>query len=594
MVQQLEKVTPGRLKARQQEMTVTPDWQDAIRIMEREPGPVALDLETTGLSFNTDRIAVLAMYGQESNTAAIIHLRGQDPDPRLISWLSSPERSFITHNGTQFDIPYLARYDVAYRQPRWYDTLIGEQVIKATDRKDVRVNLKATLARRLKVDIPKDVSHETWMLPELDAQQMRYLADDIYYLPVLRQTQEEKAAEHPGNEYRNGVPDALSFEQTLAPIVSGMIMRGLPIDEQLLAGYLEAQLAAVPEHKTWLEDALGIKNLGHAPSVQAAIEARYGMALPNTRADTLHELTKADGPIAEVATRLLALRKGTKRGGMYGSEKFTQHIWRGKVYGNFWQTGTNTGRFSSSNPNLQQVPRDMRAVFRDPSGELAYVAADYSAIEVRCAAALYQDTELLKALESGDIHTTVAASLFGIPEEEVSKEQRRLAKAGSFNLTFGGGFKKLWLKARADGSEASYADIERFGQQFLSRFRGVDRARQNAYFRADQGRPVALTFPTGLRRVLIPGVDLMGTTILNNTVQATAAAGLKHALLLADERGLSQYLSAVVHDEIVATPPMAEAEEYAAALEQAMIDGMAEVTDAPVAVDAKGTRESWG
>lgn len=583
-------------KAHKASMAVLSDWQEILRVLDKEPGYIGLDLETSGLFFKTERIAVIALYGPETNTAGIIHLRGANPDPRLIDWLSAPERRFITHNGTAFDLLYLNEYGVKYRQPTWYDTLIGEQAVLTTDRKDVSVSLKKALERRLGVTIPKDVDHATWMLPELDEQQMRYLADDIYYLPRLRESQLERAAEQDRKYQRGdgpGVRDALAFEQELAPIVAGMMMRGIPIDPVELSRYLEEQERAIPEHKAWLEERLPGINLNSPVKVKPAINERYGLDLPTTDADTLKELAKGDGELAELATRLLAYRHGTKRGGMYDSDKFRANIHDNRLYGQFVQLGTNTGRFSSRNPNLQQLPRDMRGVFRDPTGAELIVAADYSAIEVRCAADLYQDHELVKALEAEDIHRSTAASIFGIPEAEVTKEQRRMAKAGNFNLLFGGGAKTLYQKARADGSTASFSEIQRFYDQYLSRYAGVQRARTKAYQKADERRPLALTLPTGLRRVLVPGKDLYGTTILNTSVQSMAAAGLKHALKMADQIGLTQYLAAAVHDEIVMTVPRAEAEDAARALEDCMLAGMAIITDAPVAVDAKGG-ESWG
>ena len=152
----------------------------------------------------------------------------------------------------------------------------------------------------------------------------------------------------------------------------------------------------------------------------------------------------------------------------------------------------------------------------------------------------------------------------------------------------------MYMKARADGSKVSRAQVDAFCTQFLGRFKGIAKAREGAFMTANQRRPVPLTFPTGLRKILVPGPELKGTTILNNTVQATAAAGLKMALLLLKERGLSQYLSAVVHDEIILTPPKELLAELRPQLELAMIDGMTMVTDAPVAVESKGDGQSWG
>lgn len=598
-------------KAKREAMTVVSDTAEAMRILDQEPGYVALDLETSGLHYTTDRIAVVAMYGPETNTAAILHYRGEGMPKALVDWLSVPDRQLINHNGTGFDLGFLKAEGVAWDAPKWHDTLIGEQAVLTSGRKNVKVNLKDTLARRLGVHIAKDMSHETWMLPELNDAHMRYLADDIFYLPLLRDAQREKAAEIDYTYQREGWPgvrDAMAFEQDLAPIIAGMMMRGLPIDREALHVYHAEQAAAVPEHEAWLKERLGDGvSLGHSPSVRNAANKAFDLDLDDTRKDTLailaddaKSVADCQSPAQEFAFRLLRYRHATKRERMYDEGFERKYVRNGVLYGTFRQLGTDTGRFSSWNPNLQQLPRDMRHVIADASGELGICAIDYNAIEVRVAADLYQDQALLEACQGEDMHATVAAMLFGDrftdldPNSAAYKELRRIAKSSSFTLTFGGGFRRLYNYVRANGSRASYAEIEAGGRSFLNRFRGVDNARNKAYQRADRAIPIAIWQPTGLLRWLIPGTpEYKGTTLLNNSVQGTAAAGLKQALKLMRERGISQYLAAVVHDEIVTTPPKALLAEVREIQTACMIEGMRMVTDAPVAVEAKGG-DRWG
>lgn len=604
------KMTMSERRAKLAAMTVVSDVPEAMRVLEQEPGFVALDLETSGLHYTTDVIAVVALYGPATNTAAIIHQRGRPLDQSFIDWLGCSQRKFIAHNGTAFDTAFLMQAGVAWRQPEWYDTLIGEQAVLTSGRKNVTVNLKDTLARRVGVTILKDIDHATWMQPELDDAQRRYLADDIFYLPLLRDAQLARASEIDSNYQRAGWPgvrDSMAFEQSLAPVVAQMTMRGLPLDLTALRLYHDKQAQAIPLYQQWLKDALGINNLGHGPSVRDAANRVFDLKLEDTTKETLAVLAddaksvdECQSPAQAFAFRMLRWRHATKRESMYDrnfEDKFTRN---GILYGSFRQLGTDTGRFSSWHPNLQQLPRDMRYVFSDPSGTLVYCAIDYSAIEVRVAADLYQDKALLAALEGEDIHSTIAGMLFGERFTELDsdsperKEMRRIAKSSSFTLTFGGGYRRLYNYARSNGSRAGYEAIERAGQAFLARFQGVDRARAKAYQTVDRGYPIPIWQPTGLLRWLAPNTpEYKGTTLLNNVVQGCAAAGLKYALKLMDERGISQYLAAVLHDEIVTTPPVALFDEVRAIQEACMIEGMAMVTDAPVAVDAKGGR-AWG
>jgi len=445
------------------------------------------------------------------------------------------------------------------------------------------------------------------MLPSLEESQLRYIADDIYYLPRLMANQWERAAENDlkwGREGVDGVRDAMLFEQKLAPITAQMMTRGIPIDLQAMLDYGRAQVEAMPANREWLALALNmpapdpsdpkaVEPLNSYTKLKDTINSVYELDLLDTTADTLKLLSDGEGEAGEMARRLLAWRSAYKRDSMYDEAFIDKFVHSGRLYGQFWQVGTNTGRYASSNPNLQQLPRDMRHVISDPSGAEVILAADYSAIEVCIAADLYQDFALLKAVATDDVHRATASDLFGVPFEEVTKEQRRLAKAGNFGLLFGGGFKGLHHKARADGSQASLHEIEVFGKAFLQKFAGVDLARRRAWQKASQGRPVPLTFAGGLRRVLVPGPDLKGTTILNNTVQACAARGLKEGILRMDEEGISQYLCAVVHDENLLSVPKALAEELAPILERCMVEGMQQVTGAPVKVEAKGGL-TWG
>lgn len=594
-------------KAHKAAMTVVADWREAMRLLDDEP-LLAFDLETGGLNPRRDPILVVALYGPLRNVAGILHFPdGVIPLP-LITWLGDPRRFLVGHNLTRFDRLFLMANGWNNRGPQVYDTLVGEQVATQSTRKGVSNKLKDLLAKRLNVDIPKDMDHATWRLPQLDEAQLRYVADDIYYVPRLRADQLRRAAEAdekyqwPGEP---GVRDAMIFEQRLATVVSEMMSHGLPINIDALRDYTAKQHAAVPGHEQWLlahltphwpaddKGKVGPVNFNSYAKLVLAINAAFGVQLPDTKADTLKALREAEGPAAEMAERLLRWRHGTKRESMYDEEFIFKYTDNGRLYGQFTQCGTDTGRFSSWQPNLQQLPRDMRYVIDGTAFGQTIVAADYSAIEVCVAADLYQDHRLLEAVAAEDLHSTVASMIFGpsfdelAPDDPKRKELRRLAKAGSFNLIFGGGYKTLYTKARADGSTASYEQVEAAGKRYLARFDGVQRARTKAYQMADRGLPVPIKFPTGLRRVLVPGVDLKGTTILNNSVQGTAAAGLKKALEIMDERGLTEFLCAVVHDEIVTSPPDAEADNVRHELQRAMVEGMQWATDAPVKTEAK-------
>src|SRR5882724_8156394 len=177
--------------ARGKRVRVVRDWREAISTYH-EGETISWDLETGGLNPWRDPVAVVSLYGEDCQVPSVLHIRGNMPT-ELKRFLQSP-RLWIQHNGTNFDRPFLHEAGVnTYRDGmRHYDTLVGEGVSKTSGRHDVRVNLQATLARRIGKKILKDTDHHSWMNPDLDAQQVAYCVDDVQFLPRTRQAQIDK------------------------------------------------------------------------------------------------------------------------------------------------------------------------------------------------------------------------------------------------------------------------------------------------------------------------------------------------------------------------------------------------------------------
>ncbi|MBC7240395.1 MAG: DNA polymerase I, partial [Chloroflexi bacterium] len=146
----------------------------------------------------------------------------------------------------------------------------------------------------------------------------------------------------------------------------------------------------------------------------------------------------------------------------------------GRVHTSFNQTGTSTGRLSSSDPNLQNIPvrtelgRQVRRAFVAPPGHVL-LSCDYSQVELRLLAHLSEDPELMSAFHRGeDVHATTAAAIFGVPLAEVTYEQRSLAKAINFGLMYG--MSDYGLSARTD---LTREDARRFIENYFARFARV-------------------------------------------------------------------------------------------------------------------------
>lgn len=591
---------------------MTHTFDEARSILEGDRN-IALDLETSGFSPWVDNIHVITLYGEKSKTPVILHYpRGRKVPIKVLRWLEEFD-DITTHNGTMFDILFLANAGMDWEKVRFYDTLLGELAVITAARRNVRVNLEASIKRRTGEQIDKNIDHESWGNEFLDAQQLRYLHGDIKHLLDMRKEQMSRAEES-ADMLRN-----LEFEMSLIPAVVQMELTGLPISVPKLQSFLALQEEQALRNKNLLETLLEREIIMEAPKrvadkrpntllitspkqVKDCLQEVFGpRAFPDTTAETFQNYLPFEGKIKDVSEAMLEFRHANRREKMYSPKWQRDFIVNHdgfrdtRVHGKFWQIGTETGRFSSSQPNLQQIPRDMRAVFEGPEGILIG-ATDYSGIEVRVAAALAEDQDMIDVFTGGqDIHTVVAAAGFNIDISEVTSEQRQIAKAMSFTLLFGGGAETFRGYAAARGSTISPEDADLAVERFFERFDGIRRMRQSAIWQAQNLRAVTLVYPTGLKRVLFND-SLRSSVILNNIVQGTAAAGLKYALLMCWNRGLSKYISAVVHDEIVYSAPASRIVEVRDAIEECMIQGMeramVDCTAVPIEVESE-YGQSW-
>jgi DNA polymerase-1 len=237
----------------------------------------------------------------------------------------------------------------------------------------------------------------------------------------------------------------------------------------------------------------------------------------------------------------------------------------GRLHTTFEQTGTATGRLSSANPNLQNIPirtelgREIRAAFTAAPGHLL-VAADYSQIELRLLAHFSRDPLLVEAFRRGDdIHTLTASQVFGVPPLMVTAEHRRRAKVVNFGIIYGLSAFGLSQNLGIDTSEAkSYIDA------YFEKYHGV---------RTFLDRTLEETRRSGRVKTLfgrirpIPDINsknynLRGfaeRTAMNTPLQGTAADLIKRAMIRIDqailERRLSSKMTLQVHDELVFEVP---------------------------------------
>jgi len=240
----------------------------------------------------------------------------------------------------------------------------------------------------------------------------------------------------------------------------------------------------------------------------------------------------------------------------------------GRLHTTFGQTGTATGRLSSTNPNLQNIPirtelgREIRAAFTVEPGHVL-LAADYSQIELRLLAHFSEDAILVEAFRRGDdIHTLTASQVFGVPPLMVTADQRRQAKVVNFGIVYG-----LSAFGLSQNLGIEPAEAKRFISAYFEKYSGVRTFIDNTLEEARREQKVKTLFG---RVRPIPDINgknanLRGfaeRTAVNTPLQGTAADLIKLAMIRIDsaiqKRGLRSRMTLQVHDELVFEVPEAE------------------------------------
>jgi DNA polymerase-1 len=270
----------------------------------------------------------------------------------------------------------------------------------------------------------------------------------------------------------------------------------------------------------------------------------------------------------------------------------------GRIHTRFDQTVAATGRLSSSDPNLQNIPirteigREIRAAFVAPQGH-RIVSADYSQIELRVLAHLSKDDELARAFrENEDVHTHTASLVFDVPKAEVTREMRGRAKTINFGVIYGMGEAALAKQLDITREEAA-----RFIQAYFTRYKGVAAFMQRTVEAAQRGEAVRTLL--GRRRFLPNmhspnrGLRSEAERVAKNTpIQGTAADILKVAMVKLGQGEVvpGARMVLTVHDELVFEVPDADVARAKAAIKETM--ERAVPLEVPLLVDV-GDGATW-
>lgn len=406
-------------------------------------------------------------------------------------------------------------------------------------------------------------------------------------------------------EERNQIELFDKIELPLVTVLAEMEWRGMVVDEELLAALSKeyaTKLAAISKEIYAL--AGEELNLNSPKQIAEVFFTKLGMPKSKkTKTGLSTDVAALEklAPAYPIAALLLKYREAQKLLSTY-IDALPQQVSpaTGRLHSSLNQTITTTGRLSSNNPNLQNIPirteegRRIREAFIAPEG-YEIVSADYSQIELRILAHLSEDERLIEAFEQGkDIHAQTASAIYGVFPEMVSDEMRRAAKTINFGLMYGMGPINLSRQLGISFKEAR-AFIEAYFMQFPSiralMDASVERARTLGYSETLLGRRRYLPdINTKARQVR----EAAERTAINTPVQGTAADIIKIAMVNIHRELPATYPEArmllQVHDELVFEVPIARSRELCAWIARKMESAYR--LRVPLKVDV-GAGKSW-
>lgn len=587
----------------------TKELSELLKSFESSP-EFCVDTETTGLDISNDKpIGIsLSKTAHEAYYISLQEKHIESPLEQMLAlirdFLENSKALKIGHN-LKFDIQMLQNLGIRLNPP-FADTMVASHLADSSERSH---SLDACCLRYLnytKIPTASVLDENKTMINAKLEDLTNYACEDAdlclqlwrHLQPIIEETKQDQAF--------------YEVEMPLISVLAKMEQTGIYLDTQILeslshklnekAEQLEKtitelagesfnikspkQLQVILYEKLKVHEQLGIKRIkktksGYStdisvleklrehPLVEAILEYRTVTKLKSTYVDTLPQIVNAK----------------TKR-----------------LHSSFHQTGTATGRLSSSEPNLQNIPirnpmgKQIRSAFCGQDSNTFIVSADYSQIELRILAALSKDEALAQAFKDDkDIHTSTAAKIFSVDESQVNSDQRSHAKAINFGIIYGMGASRL---ARETG--VSMKEAKEFSDKYFESYPKIQSYIQESISFAQEHGYSKTLFG---RRRYIPEIHTKDQARLanaqnmavNSPVQGSAADLIKIAMIniqkKLDESGFSAKMLLQVHDELVFECPGSELDEVAKLVKQTMESALPSL-DVPLKVQV-GSGHNW-
>lgn len=564
------------------------------------------DTETTGTDPMRAEIVGISFSWKKGTGWYIPTLKGQDLElkeikEKLKDIFNDEDKTAVAHN-LKYDYLVLKNLGLTFRN-KMFDTMLAAYLIDPNQKVSMDKLAEEILQYKpvpISALIGKGKKQKT--MDEIDVSEVApYACEDADITWQLYEIYKKELKDHDLEHV------AYDIEFPLSKVLAEMEYRGVYIDKEFLnslSAELDAELKEITQKIYEIAgeefNINSTKQLGEIlfEKLDLPVKKKTSTGKPSTAENVLVQLADEKYEIAEL---LLTYRTLSKLNNTYvAALPKLIHPETGRVHTSFNQHIAATGRLSSSNPNLQNIPirtergREVRKAFSAPEGTVI-LAADYSQIELRVIASIAEDEAMKQAFKDGeDIHSRTAKEVFELESlNEVDGNMRRKAKEVNFGIPYG--VSKYGLASRLDISNDEAGDMI---ENYLTRFQGVDAFMKSI---VEEARKDGFVKTLTGRRRFIPDINSRNfnrksfaeRTAINTPIQGTAADIIKIAMLNLEEK-LKNHpewkMLLQVHDELVFEIPESDVDEA----KELISDVMQNAMDIGVPLDVEaGIGQNW-
>lgn len=564
----------------------------------------SFDTETTGLDPISDELVGIS-FSCKAHEGFYVPIPSSFDEAQSIldhftNLFSHPKKVKIGQN-LKFDINFLKRYKI-FVSPPLFDTMLAHYILHPESRHNLNF-LAETMLEYQPVEIETLIGKKgktQLSMRSADEELIKeYACEDADIAFQLKQLLEEELKESSAISLFDDI------EMPLLPVLSKMEMNGVNIDNQALDVFSKELQLELVEIENQVQDMAGVKfNLASPKQLGEILFDRMKISENAKKTKTKQYQTGEDvlvklrhkHPIVDL---ILDYRSLSKLKSTYvDALPLLINENTKRVHTSFNQAVTATGRLSSTNPNLQNIPirtergKEIRKAFVAKDENRVILSADYSQIELRIIASLSKDQNMIDAFKNNiDIHTATAAKVFNVPLDQVTKEMRRNAKAVNFGIIYG-----ISAFGLSEQTGASRKQAAEWINEYLTQYIGIKNYMDSQILFAREHGYVETLFH---RRRYLPDIhsgNVMARSFaernaVNAPIQGSAADIIKMAMIKIDsafeKENLQSIMTIQVHDELVFEVLTDELERVKQIVKEEMMNAV--TIDVPLEVEI-----NWG